>query len=918
MTDGVRIDIRGDAAGFKRAAQEAALELNKLQESGEQVAEATKRQRAEAEKYLVNLQKEAVLLGQGEAARRRLEVQMLNITEGQRQQALAVIDNIEAYRQAEAGQERMAAAGRRMGLAVGTAAVAAAAAIAKIVYESVQAAPAAEQIDAKLTAVLRATGQAAGLARGEIGALAQAMKGAAGIDDDKIKSAAAVMLTYRNVQGETFKEGIKLAADLSAVMGSDLASATQQLGRALNDPEQALGALTRAGVQFSHSQQKMIKDFVETGQLGRAQAIIIEELKNKLGGAAEAMNTGYTKATNELKNSWDDLLKTIGGTDAVKSTTVSALGAISGWLANIKASIEHGDWADKLMAITGMRGLIGAPVAAARAAGPSRAQDALDWAAGLGDIRDPRDIRAGAQYGQVMQQAQQIADAENRFLDKFKTNHEKMDEEIGKARTILGKYPELLGKVVAAIREKYKPAKSDLDRMRELGRKNELDAYYETGGEETMRLVAEKRERGAAARDYQEGQADWKNWRREMAGAIAEEEKHAEALGKENEKLKEQIDTLGLSATEIADYKARKIEAAAASAELAAKSLDDAAALLEEQKVLPEVASGYRRLAEAKRQAAGRAAEQAGLTRHSAEREEAVEYWRGIERAAHDAFMHIGEKGRNTWERLNDALKNTLLETLYRLTVKKWVVQIEQSVTGSGGGGAGAGGLLDGLLGRILRGGAATNLDDPARNVQGNADYYWDQHAGGIAGAGGSSLRLRDPGIFDGARRLHGGGVTGLSSDEEPVVLRRGEGVFTPEQMRALAPAAPAGSVQVIVNNNAPNTAATARETQDARGNRRIDRIPSSLEYIHAGLRSERMRRGDHAVDGFDLDILCRCRERLTQSKEHDGDNAGKTQWVTKRPNRKELSFMLLFVPTALITITLTQCCIPGRSRPEG
>src|SRR3989338_1367152 len=111
MTDGVRIDIRGDAAGFKRAAREAALELNKLQESGEQVAEATKRQRAEAEKYLVNLQKEAVLLGQGEAARRRLEVQMLNITEGQRQQALAVIDNIEAYRQAEAGQERMAAAG---------------------------------------------------------------------------------------------------------------------------------------------------------------------------------------------------------------------------------------------------------------------------------------------------------------------------------------------------------------------------------------------------------------------------------------------------------------------------------------------------------------------------------------------------------------------------------------------------------------------------------------------------------------------------------------------------------------------------------------------------------------------------------------------------------------------------------------
>ncbi len=54
----VRIDIRGDAASFKRASQEAEVALNKLQAAGDQVSEATARQRAEGERYLTGLQKQ--------------------------------------------------------------------------------------------------------------------------------------------------------------------------------------------------------------------------------------------------------------------------------------------------------------------------------------------------------------------------------------------------------------------------------------------------------------------------------------------------------------------------------------------------------------------------------------------------------------------------------------------------------------------------------------------------------------------------------------------------------------------------------------------------------------------------------------------------------------------------------------------
>lgn len=55
-------------------------------------------------------------------------------------------------------------------------------------------------------------------------------------------------------------------------------------------------------------------------------------------------------------------------------------------------------------------------------------------------------------------------------------------------------------------------------------------------------------------------------------------------------------------------------------------------------------------------------------------------------------------------------------------------------------------------------------------------------HAGAIAGAA------------TGVRRYHTGGI---ASDEVPAILRRGEGVFTPEQMRALGPPA---APQVVIN----------------------------------------------------------------------------------------------------------------------
>lgn len=59
-------------------------------------------------------------------------------------------------------------------------------------------------------------------------------------------------------------------------------------------------------------------------------------------------------------------------------------------------------------------------------------------------------------------------------------------------------------------------------------------------------------------------------------------------------------------------------------------------------------------------------------------------------------------------------------------------------------------------------------------------------HGGGILGRSMLPIRAVDPAVFAGAPRMHLGG---LLPGERPIIARDGEGVFTPEQMAAMAPA---------------------------------------------------------------------------------------------------------------------------------
>jgi hypothetical protein len=169
-----------------------------------------------------------------------------------------------------------------------------------------------EEAVAKLDAVLKATGGAAKLSSKELQDFASQLQKTSRYADDAIVNTQALLLTFKSIKGDQFKEATKAILDMSTVMGQDLKSSAIQVGKALNDPIQGVSALARVGVQFTDVQKNMIKSLQGSGDLIGAQGIILDELKSQFGGAAEAAKNTLGGAFAGLKNNFGDLAEGIG------------------------------------------------------------------------------------------------------------------------------------------------------------------------------------------------------------------------------------------------------------------------------------------------------------------------------------------------------------------------------------------------------------------------------------------------------------------------------------------------------------------------------------------------------------------------------------------------------------------------------
>ena len=156
---------------------------------------------------------------------------------------------------------------------------------------------------------LKTTAGQVGFSLQELTAQAAKLQTVTNFGDEKIISAQSKLVTFTKITGDEFRRTTEAAADLAVRMEMDLTSATVQLAKALNDPVANLGALSRAGIQFTKEQKDTVKALWESGRAAEAQRIILSELETQFGGSARAARDTFGGALKSLGNAAGDLLE---------------------------------------------------------------------------------------------------------------------------------------------------------------------------------------------------------------------------------------------------------------------------------------------------------------------------------------------------------------------------------------------------------------------------------------------------------------------------------------------------------------------------------------------------------------------------------------------------------------------------------
>ncbi len=206
--------------------------------------------------------------------------------------------------------------------------------------EAAQAGEALELRQRRLEALIKATGGAAGLTARDIERMSERITGAVGGTEKEIEDAAAVLLTFRSIAGETFERTIRVAKDLAAVFQTGLRSGIVQLGKALEDPVRGLTALREVGVSFTDAQKEMVDQFIATGDKAGAVSLILGELERQVKGGAAAEGEGLTGATSALAREWTNLLEGIDRTFSVSEKAAAGFNLLAGGVAAIGRGID--------------------------------------------------------------------------------------------------------------------------------------------------------------------------------------------------------------------------------------------------------------------------------------------------------------------------------------------------------------------------------------------------------------------------------------------------------------------------------------------------------------------------------------------------------------------------------------------------
>jgi hypothetical protein len=179
-------------------------------------------------------------------------------------------------------------------------------------FKAVQAAEDAAVANQRLDNVLNQMGFEKSTKRAI--AYAEALEQTTTVDAEVIKLTQAKLATFSNltktidIAGGSFDRATKAALDMAAAGFGSAENNAVQLGKALQDPIKGINALSKSGITFTEQEQKLIKTLVESGDILKAQDIVLKAIEAQVGGTAEATATASAK----MKVAFNGLSESIG------------------------------------------------------------------------------------------------------------------------------------------------------------------------------------------------------------------------------------------------------------------------------------------------------------------------------------------------------------------------------------------------------------------------------------------------------------------------------------------------------------------------------------------------------------------------------------------------------------------------------
>lgn len=303
------------------AVAKADTELSSLGVNTANLADHQQRLRIEATRSAAALTEQArAAAAEAEAGRRRKQ----QIEEGEaafRKQATtskAAAKSLAEYREraadAAAGSGDLASAtestvswfGRLKAVAAGAIAFVGLNRVVEGIKAIVKEGSDAEQELAQLEAALHATGRTSEFTAQSLAAMRQQLQSGL-FDDGQISTAQVRLLSYTNIVGEQFPAAMQITIDQAQRLGMSLEQSAEVVGKALQTPSKAMESLSKQGFTLDDSQKSLIKSLEATGQVAKAQAIILDLLAESYGGAAAAAKVGtiaglWKTATDRFKD----------------------------------------------------------------------------------------------------------------------------------------------------------------------------------------------------------------------------------------------------------------------------------------------------------------------------------------------------------------------------------------------------------------------------------------------------------------------------------------------------------------------------------------------------------------------------------------------------------------------------------------